>query len=248
LAENPRLKGTAAYRAQAYQQAIEQFQGLEQPKADDYYNLGNALAQAGDLEAALERYNQALAIEPDDEDTLHNKEIVEQALKQRQQQDGDQSDANQEQQQNGEQSNNPESEQQSGDNQNQENQDSEDQQEQDSQSEQQNAQESEQQKQQAQKDAAKDSEQQKSAEEQSGKEQNPDQQELSPEQQQQQAEEAKRLAQQEALNAEEQQAIEQWLRRIQDDPGGLLRRKFLYQYHRQNPDGEPYDNQTTEDW
>ena len=25
------------------------------------------------------------------------------------------------------------------------------------------------------------------------------------------------------------QATEQWLRRIPDDPGGLLRRKFLYQ-------------------
>jgi Ca-activated chloride channel family protein len=30
--------------------------------------------------------------------------------------------------------------------------------------------------------------------------------------------------------SEEQQATEQWLRRIPDDPGGLLRRKFLYQY------------------
>ncbi len=30
--------------------------------------------------------------------------------------------------------------------------------------------------------------------------------------------------------SEEQQAMEQWLRRIPDDPGGLLRRKFLYQY------------------
>ncbi len=33
---------------------------------------------------------------------------------------------------------------------------------------------------------------------------------------------------------ESQQAYEQWLRRIPDDPGGLLRRKFLYQY-RQRP-------------
>ncbi len=30
----------------------------------------------------------------------------------------------------------------------------------------------------------------------------------------------------------EQQALKQWLRRIPDDPGGLLRRKFLYQYQR----------------
>jgi Ca-activated chloride channel homolog len=32
------------------------------------------------------------------------------------------------------------------------------------------------------------------------------------------------------LDSEEQIAAEQWLRRIPDDPGGLLRRKFLYQY------------------
>jgi Ca-activated chloride channel family protein len=29
--------------------------------------------------------------------------------------------------------------------------------------------------------------------------------------------------------------MEQWLRRIPDDPGGLMRRKFIYQY-RQMPD------------
>ncbi len=32
---------------------------------------------------------------------------------------------------------------------------------------------------------------------------------------------------------EEQQAAEQWLRRIPDDPSGLLRRKFKYQYQQQ---------------
>ena len=34
----------------------------------------------------------------------------------------------------------------------------------------------------------------------------------------------------EASISEDEKATEQWLRRIQDDPGGLLRRKFLYQY------------------
>ncbi len=34
------------------------------------------------------------------------------------------------------------------------------------------------------------------------------------------------------LDGEERQVVEQWLRRIPDDPGGLLRRKFLYQYAR----------------
>jgi Ca-activated chloride channel family protein len=34
----------------------------------------------------------------------------------------------------------------------------------------------------------------------------------------------------ESLNSEEQIAAEQWLRRIPDDPAGLLRRKLRYQY------------------
>ena len=34
--------------------------------------------------------------------------------------------------------------------------------------------------------------------------------------------------------SEEQQATEQWLRRIPDDPSGLLRRKFRYQYQQRN--------------
>jgi Ca-activated chloride channel family protein len=32
--------------------------------------------------------------------------------------------------------------------------------------------------------------------------------------------------------AEKQQAVEQWLRRVPDDPGGLLRRKFALEHQR----------------
>ena len=46
-----------------------------------------------------------------------------------------------------------------------------------------------------------------------------------------------------AENAEDKEAIEQWLRRIPDDPGGLLRRKFYYQYNQQNKKPDE-----TEDW
>jgi Ca-activated chloride channel family protein len=35
---------------------------------------------------------------------------------------------------------------------------------------------------------------------------------------------------------EQEQAMEQWLRRIPNDPGGLLRRKFRYQYQRLGKD------------
>jgi Ca-activated chloride channel family protein len=46
----------------------------------------------------------------------------------------------------------------------------------------------------------------------------------------------------EPLDSEEQRAAEQWLRRIPDDPGGLLRRKFLYQYN-QRAGRAPADDQ-----
>jgi Ca-activated chloride channel family protein len=39
------------------------------------------------------------------------------------------------------------------------------------------------------------------------------------------------------IPTEEQLAAEQWLRRIPDDPGGLLRRKFLYQYQQRANEG-----------
>jgi Ca-activated chloride channel family protein len=44
----------------------------------------------------------------------------------------------------------------------------------------------------------------------------------------------------EASITEEEKATDQWLKRIPDDPGGLLRRKFLYQYKRapNQPDSE----------
>jgi len=47
------------------------------------------------------------------------------------------------------------------------------------------------------------------------------------------------------LNSEEQQAAEQWLRRIPDDPGGLLRRKFLYQYRQR---AAQTDNAESQAW
>ena len=46
-------------------------------------------------------------------------------------------------------------------------------------------------------------------------------------------------------STEEQQATEQWLRRIPDDPGGLLRRKFLYQYRQRAASA---DSGSGQDW
>lgn len=47
-----------------------------------------------------------------------------------------------------------------------------------------------------------------------------------------------------AGDREQREAGERWLRRIPDDPGGLLRRKFLYQYQqrdtRQDNEEQPW--------
>ena len=42
------------------------------------------------------------------------------------------------------------------------------------------------------------------------------------------------MAQQESdkLSEEEQQALKQWIRKIPDDPSGLLRRKFEYEFQK----------------
>ncbi len=52
----------------------------------------------------------------------------------------------------------------------------------------------------------------------------------------------------EKLSAEEQQALKQWLRRVPDDPGGLLRRKFEQQYADRLRKGSISRNDSNADW
>ncbi len=230
-AENKQIKAAAAYKKQDFEAAKNLYPENGQT-LNDYYNRGNALAQAGDFENALKSYDQALTYEPEDEDTLYNKNIVEQALKQKEQQ----------QQQNQESEENQE---------NQENQDSEqsqqNQQQQESSEQESSEQERQEQQQQAQQDKQAESDSDQSNEQEDEKEERQTQQQEQQEQAEQQ-QEIELTPEEKALDAEEKQAMEQWLRRIKDDPGGLMRRKFLYQYHKRNQDGERYDNQTTEDW
>lgn len=218
-AENKALKAAAAYKKGDYKTASQMYPENSQ-QLSDHYNRGNALAQAGELEAALESYQQALNLDPEDADTLYNKQIVEQALQQQQEQQQQQQQQNDEQQ-----------------NQEGESSDAEQQQSQQQDSEQEQQQQAEQ-------------DQQSSSSENDGEEseQAEQQQQQGQEGEEQPTEEIELTPEEMALDAEEKQAMEQWLRRIKDDPGGLMRRKFLYQYHKRNQDGESYDNQTTEDW
>ncbi len=211
LFENKQWRASAAYRAGDYETAINHFKQAD--SADGQYNLGNALAKAGNLDGAIEAYNQALAQQPDMEDALANRDLVEK-LKQQQEQQQSSSDQekNQEQEQNQQQQQNQD-QQQSSDGQSSQNQQSNDK-DQSQQGQQQPEQDDNQQSEQAQQS---ESEKQQSE---------PESESESEKQQAQQAQADDTLSDEEKQN---QQEIEQMLRRVPDDPGGLLRQKFRYQ-------------------
>jgi Ca-activated chloride channel family protein len=68
-----------AYRAGRFDEAAKAWQAL--PGADAAYNRGNALARAGRLEEAIDAYDQALARQPGMADALANRALVEAALR-----------------------------------------------------------------------------------------------------------------------------------------------------------------------
>ncbi|MFY0731853.1 VWA domain-containing protein [Pseudomonas sp. NFX15] len=79
--EDPQWQGVALYEAGDYAGAAERF--AEGNDARAHYNRGNALAKSGELEAALDAYEQALEQQPDLRPALTNKALVEALLKQK---------------------------------------------------------------------------------------------------------------------------------------------------------------------
>ncbi len=222
--KDPVRKGIAHYQAGEYKEALEQF--TDQSTGTSLYNRGNALARSGDLKQASESYAKSLKLDPDNEDALFNKELVDKLLEQQQQQQ------DQEQQQ---------------DQQNQEQQDQQDQQQSDSQ-EQSDQEQSEQEQQQSEQEQQEQSESEQT-EESEEEEQEQEQQQTQEEQQDgEQGEEQQRQMTGEELTEEEldeaEQALEQWLRKVPDDPGGLLRQKFRYQSEQNKRNREYVDDQS----
>ena len=207
----PDWRGTAHYEAGDFQASSTEFGKLE--SANAFYNKGNALALSGNFEAAIKSYEESLALEPDRQDAIDNRDLVKSLLEEQQQeqegndQDGDGDQSDQEGESQDSQSDSAEQDQDS----------SSDSQEGDSESSDQPSGDQEPQ-------PASDGE---------------DSDDMSPSDLEQATEE--QLARfNEAL--EEQQALEQWLRRVPDDPGGLLRRKFRYQTIQRLRNGEEPDD------
>ena len=218
LAQDPALRGSAAFRAEDFAQAESEF--ARAGDADAHYNRGNALAKAQRYEEAIEAYDAALAQAADMEDALANRKAVEDWLKQQQEQ---------QQSQQGEKQPQPSSEQQ----QPQPNDDASEE-----------SQESQQSQSQEQSEQARSGQDSQASDEPT----NEQEQAQASDQFSQQMEEALKQGQPEAgeptgepvdpREAEKQQAVEQWLRRVPDDPGGLLRRKFALEYQRRRREGD----------
>ncbi|GAA0263376.1 tetratricopeptide repeat protein [Pseudomonas rhodesiae] len=73
--EDPQWQGVALYQAGNYAEAAKRF--AQSNDAYAHYNRGNALAKAGELEAAVDAYDQALEAQPDLHPALKNKALVE---------------------------------------------------------------------------------------------------------------------------------------------------------------------------
>ncbi|MDP1774399.1 MAG: VWA domain-containing protein [Methylobacter sp.] len=209
--ENPDWKAAAQYKAGEYDKALE---SLKNSKSESSaYNQGNALAKAGQLEEAIKAYEKALAMNPNDSDAKHNKEVVEKALEEQKQEqkkrdqqkdDKQKSKGDSEQNKDGDQSEKSDEQKQSEEKPEQ-------------------------------KPEQKQSDKQQSEEKQQDKAEEKKPEEEKPQQAEQGKDDANKQDKQQASakaepTDEQQQANEQWLKRIPDDPAGLLRRKFKYQY------------------
>jgi len=207
--EDSDWRAVANYRAQDYAQSAAEF--AQSGDSRSLYNLGNALAQQGELETAIDAYNQVLEMDPSDADAEYNRDLLQSMMdEQEQQQEGDQQESS-DQEGEGEQSES-DGEPQEGESQ-------------DGEGEQQEGDQSQRDEEMSQEDLeAMQEELERAAQEAQENQEEPTQQLT-----------AEELAAMRAQQ-EQEQALEQWLRRIPNDPGALLRNKFRYQYQKTGKD------------
>ena len=254
LFEDSSWKGVANYRAGNFENAVENFS--QDSSADGHFNRGNALARVGQLQEALQAYQTALKQAPDHEDAQHNSELIEKLLEQQnpqenadsqgdsskdqessesEQSEGDSSQESGEQQEGQQESKDSQANQQS--NPDAEGPSSQDKKQADSQPSSGSSEESEANTDLAQQDNKKDDPGEEDTNQEAGRV--ADESETDPrDDDNQQVMTTAGLSKEEKKELESQQATEQWLRRIPDDPGGLLRRKFLFEYRRRQESGQ----------
>lgn len=249
LFKNPSWKGSAAYKNGNFDAAREHFKNSE-TTADSLYNLANAQAKTGQLEEALKNYQAALELDSQHDDAAFNKDLVEKALQQQQeqeqsqdnrnQQDAEQNDENNDEAEPGESSDSQQGGEQGDKNSEQNKENAENKEQKSGTDSDPNSTSDKQQEPKPEEDNnAAESESEDKAEHRSSDAQTQDVDDQEPQS----------TAGTEASNAddmpeEQRQALEQWLRRVPDDPSGLMRRKFEYEaWQRQQQTGRARSNQ-----
>jgi len=211
LFEDPAWRGVANYLAGEYAGSANGF--ASQTDSENLYNLGNALARLGNLETAISAYEQVLEASPGHEDALYNRDLLKELLDQQQSGEGQNQDSSQSGGE-GQQSEGEGDQSQAGDE--GEAGDSSEGGDSNRSEDEMNQDDLEAIREELERAAREAAQKQGEAQEQPGE---------TP---------AEAMARRRAQ--EQQQAMEQWLRRIPNDPGGLLRRKFRYQYQRMGLD------------
>ena len=213
LFENPDWKACAHYKLEEYEAASALFK--ENDSVDGLYNYGTARAKLGDFEEALNAYSKVLEINPEHEDALYNKKLIEEQKSKDEkpnQDNQDKKDKNKENDPNQSEQNKPDQENQKKS----ENQD--------------NPKDKNNQKASENEDKQNPDKDQQKNEENEDNEQKDDLEE--PEESDQKPDE-KTEEPCETKEDAQKKMDDRLLDRIKDDPGGLLRRKFLQQYRRQ---------------
>lgn len=225
--EHPDWKGAAQYRNGDYLEAADSYAKLD--TAQGFYNQGNALAKAGQFDAAIAAYEKALERQPDFTEAAENRALIE-SLKDQQQQEQDNSEQqNSDDNQQSEQQQNPDQQSDQQEGQNQQDQNNSDQQ--DQQDQQQNSEGS-------QSDELNEQQEQESP---SAEETPEEQKQREQEQQAQQAQEAES-----EQSKENQQRLNNLLRRVPDDPAFLLKRKMQLEAQKRQYNRPPAANRS--DW
>ena len=224
LFNNKEWKAAANYRKGDYATVEELLN--EQDDTRSIYNRANAMAKQGRYEEAIAAYDEVLESKPEHEDAIFNRDLIKKELEKQQQQQSD-SDQKSDEKSDQQEKEDSESKQQQSESEQKESDQQENSEEQQSSQQQQEEQDNSEQQQDGKK---------QDSEEQQKSEQEKEQQEAkeSGDKEQEEQQQAQASTQEEKELDEEQQATEQWLRRIPDDPSGLLRRKFKYQYQQQN--------------
>lgn len=237
LFKDPQWRAAAHYRAGDYSAAVTDLEKQSGAVAD--YNRGNTLAHLGKYQEALNAYEDALKRDPHFKDAAYNRDLVKKWLQPPQNQSAGNGQQQQQKQQAGAQQKPQHGQQQSGNN--GDRQRGSGQQANSSQDKNQDASRpktqgsSEKSNASPERQAGSQSLGQRNGavnKDAQGNEQ--DRQDASDKQSTMNDAQAQAAAAGALPRSESEQAAAQWLRRIPDDPGGLWRRKFLYQYKREH--------------